>query len=73
MHVDHARVPLQRVVRTRLDTHDVARIAARLAKPHEMITQESGLFGVEETVYDEIAVLVEAALGGGVDHMRVVA
>jgi hypothetical protein len=68
MHVDHARVPLQRVVRERIDAHDVARIVARLAEPHEVIAQEPCLFGIEETACDEIAVPVEAALGGGVDH-----
>jgi hypothetical protein len=60
-------------VRARLDAHDVARIAAGLAKAHEVITQEGGLLGVEQTARDEIAVLVEAALGCCVDHPRVVA
>jgi len=43
-------------------------MSVKLSLVSAPITQESGLFSVEETAYDEIAVLVEAAPGGGVDH-----
>ena len=60
MHVDHAWIPLQRIIRARLDADDIARIAPRSAKHHEVVSQEGGLFGAEETACDDIAVLVEA-------------
>ena len=68
MHVDHARILLQRIVRARLDPDDVAGIRARLAKSHEVITPEGGLVGVEETARDCIALLLEAACGTVADH-----
>jgi hypothetical protein len=68
MHVDHARILLQRIVRARLDADDIAGIGARLAKSHEVITQEGGLVGVEETARDCIALVLETASGTVVDH-----
>jgi hypothetical protein len=69
MHVDHARVLLQRIVRARLDAHDIAGIGAGLAKLREVITQAGRLLGVEKTACDDIAPLFKAALGAVVDHL----
>jgi hypothetical protein len=68
MHVDHARILLQRIVRARFDPDDVAWIGSRLAKPHEVITQEGGLGDVEETARDDVALLLEGAPRTVVDH-----
>src|SRR5436190_20388149 len=68
MHVDHARILLQRIVRVRIDADDITGIAAGLSKTCEVIAPKRCFVGVEETTCNEVSLLVEAALCVLVDH-----
>src|SRR5919197_5328636 len=69
VHVDHARIALQRVVRGRIDADDVSGIAPCLAESSEVVAPERRLLAAEEAARDEVAPLVEQLL---VDQHEVV-
>jgi hypothetical protein len=62
MHVDHAGVALQRIVRPRIDADHVAGIRAGLAGTSEVIARDPGRLGVEDSLRDDVALLLELPL-----------
>jgi hypothetical protein len=68
MHVNHARVLQQRIVRVRIDADDIAGVRTGFAKPREVIAPGRSLGFVEESARDGITLLVESVLGTLVDH-----